>query len=118
MKSIAKPKKPGSKRRRIVARIKPAAPAQLTDEEFRRQLHLDLADEIASARKAARQRFGHLLRSRTPAEIKARSARVRAMFARWEREDRENPPPPGDWERFKATLEANRMRSAPIFADA
>jgi hypothetical protein len=84
-------------RRRTTTRTRPAAPsavaspAKLTDEEFRRQLHLELAAEIAAARKAAKKRFGHLLRPHTPDEIKARSAAVRAMFASWEQDNRKNP---------------------------
>ncbi len=115
MKTLAKTKK-AAPRRRAATRAR-VAPANLSDEEFRRQLHLDLADEIAAGRKAALERFGHLLRPHTPAEIKARSAAVRAMFAQWEKEDRKDPPPPDDWEKFKALLEENRMRSAPIFAE-
>ena len=115
MKTIAKSKSL-TPRRRTTTRAHVAS-AKLTDEEFRRQLHLDLADEIAAARKAAKESFGHLLRPHTPAEIKARSAAVRAMFAQWEKEDRKDPPPFNDWEKFKALLEENRMRSAPIFAE-
>lgn len=114
MKTITKAKPVAPRRRRT---FRSRAAALLTDEEFRRQLHLELADEIAAARKAAQERFGHLLRPRTPAEIKARSAAVRAMFAQWEKEDRKDPPPFDDWEKFKALLESNRMRSAPIFSE-
>jgi hypothetical protein len=91
MKTIAKTKAHTS-RRRITARVRTINTAKkLTTEEFRRQLQIDLADEIAVARKAAKKRFGHLLRPHTPDEIKARSAAVRAMFLSWEEDNRKNP---------------------------
>jgi hypothetical protein len=39
---------------------------------------------------------------------------ARAMFARWEREHTD--PQPLSWDKFKAKLEANRLREAPLFA--
>lgn len=91
MKTTAKPRKPTLKRRAVGLRARLAPSARLSDEEFRRQLHLELADEIRAARKAAKARFGHLIRPLTPAEIEARSARIRAMFASWQEENRKNP---------------------------
>ena len=88
MKTIAKPNALAPRRRRA-GRARPAN--QLTDEEFRRQIEVDLAAELAAARNAAQQRYGHLLRPRTPAEIADHTARVRAMFARWEEDNRKNP---------------------------
>lgn len=118
MKTIAKPKVTARRRRAVGSkRVRTTAAKKHSNEEFRRQLQIDLADEIAAARKAAKKRFGHLLRPPTPEEIKARSTAVRAMFAQWEAEDRKDPPPFNDWEKFKALLEENRMRSTPIFAE-
>ena len=85
MKTIAKPKVLAP-RRRTANRVR-IAPALLTDEEFRRQLHLDLADEIAAARASFSKTHGHLLRPHTPTEIKASAAKWLAM----EEEARKNP---------------------------
>lgn len=90
MKTLCKTKK-ATTHRRPATRVRATAAKQLTAEEFRRQLHIDLADEITAAREAAKKRFGHLLRPHTPDEIKARSASVRAMFASWEEHNRKNP---------------------------
>lgn len=116
MKTIVKTKKAAS-RRRPSAHVRAAAAKKLTVEEFRRQLHIDLADEIAAAQASFTKIHGHLLHPHTPAEIKARGAAARAMFAEWEKEDRKDPRPFNDWEKFKALLEQNRMRSTPIFAE-
>lgn len=117
MKTTTNPNKPALKRRAIGVRARPIPPTQLSDEEFRRQLHIELADEIAAAQFSFAKIHGHLLRPHTPTEIKTRAAAVRAMFAQWEKEDRKDPPPYNDWDKFKALLEENRMRSAPIFAE-
>jgi hypothetical protein len=116
VKAITQTKKPVRRHRPVATRLSPVSPAPLSDEEFRRQLHVELSDEIAAARDDTRKRFGHLLRPRTPAESKANAAAARALFAQWAKEDLKDPPPHDDWEKFKALLEANRMRSAPIFA--
>jgi replicative DNA helicase len=84
VKTIAK-SKPRALRRGAF-RVLPAA-AKLTDEEFRRQLHLELADEITAARASFAKTHGHLLRPRTPREIEARFARWRATLE----EARKNP---------------------------
>lgn len=39
---------------------------------------------------------------------------ARAMFARWEKDHTD--PQPMSWPKFKSTLEANRLREAPLFA--
>jgi len=117
VKTIAKPKKPALKRRAAGVRARSISPTPLSAEEFRRQLHIELADEIAAAQASFAKTHGHLLRPHTPAEIKTRAAAVRAMFAQWEKEDRNDPPPCNDWEKFKALLEKNRMRNAPLFAE-
>ena len=39
---------------------------------------------------------------------------ARAMFARWEKDHTD--PQPVSWAKFKSTLEANRLREAPLFA--
>jgi hypothetical protein len=114
MKTIAKVKVPAP--RRAIKRAR-ATTAKLTAEEFRRRIQIELADEIAAAQATFAKTHGHLLRPHTPAEIKARAAAARAMFAQWEKEDRKDPPSFNDWEKFKALLEENRMRSAPIFAE-
>lgn len=51
-------------------------------------------------------------RSHHAASVKGDIAR--AMFARWERDHID--PQPVTWTKFKATLEANRLREAPLFA--
>lgn len=112
MKTIAK-SKTLSPRRRRASRALPAA--KLTDEEFRRQLHLDLADEIAAARKATKERFGHLLRPHTPAEIKARSAAIRAMFASWEEDNRKNPVSREESESYDRMLARMAAERAGIY---
>lgn len=110
-----------TKTKKAVPRRRAAKPARvvvrLTDEQFRRRLHVELAAEIAASQASFVKTHGHLLRPHTAAEIKARGAAARAMFAEWEKEDRKDPPPFNDWEKFKALLEENRMRSAPIFAE-
>ena len=115
MKTLTKPKKRALRPCRVVNG--PARTPALTAGEFRRRLHVELADEIRVAQESFRKTHGHLLRPRTPVEAKANGAAARAMFARWEKEDRRDPPPYDDWEEFKALLEANRMRSAPLFAE-
>lgn len=85
MKTIAKSKRLTPRRRRT-ARALPAT-AKPTDDEFRHQLHRELADEIAAAQASFAKSHGHLLRPPTPAEIKARSEKWRAM----QEEDRKNP---------------------------
>jgi hypothetical protein len=39
---------------------------------------------------------------------------ARAMFARWEKDHTD--PQPMSWDKFKAKLEENRMREAPLFS--
>lgn len=117
MKTIVKSNKSFLKRGRPSTRARPSSQAQLSDEQFRRLLQTDLADEIRTAQENFIQANGPLLRRRTPSEAKTNAAAARAMFAKWEKEDRKDPPPFNDWEKFKALLEANRMRSAPIFAE-
>ena len=39
---------------------------------------------------------------------------ARAMFARWEKDHID--PQPVSWEKFKARLEENRLRTAPLFS--
>lgn len=39
---------------------------------------------------------------------------ARAMFARWQKDHID--PQPMSWAKFKSTLEANRLREAPLFA--
>ncbi len=85
MKTIAKPKVLAPRRHRNASARN--GDAKLTDEEFRRQLHIDLADEIAAAQASFAKTHGHLLRPHTPAEIKASDAKWRAM----EEEARKNP---------------------------
>lgn len=117
MKTIAQAKKPALKRRAVGARISPIPQTPLSNEEFRRQLHIDLADEIRAAQASLKKTHATLFRRRTPAEAKANAAAARAMFAEWEKADRKDPPPYNDWEKFKALLEENRMRSTPLFAE-
>lgn len=50
--------------------------------------------------------------SRRAASVKGDIAR--AMFARWEKDHTD--PQPMSWAKFKSTLEANRLREAPLFA--
>lgn len=50
--------------------------------------------------------------SRRAASVKGDIAR--AMFARWEK-DHIDPRPMG-WDTFKARLEENRLREAPLFS--
>lgn len=50
--------------------------------------------------------------SRRAASVKGDIAR--AMFARWEKDHTD--PQPMSWSKFKSTLEANRLREAPLFA--
>ncbi|MBI4626244.1 MAG: hypothetical protein HY736_23870 [Verrucomicrobia bacterium] len=109
MKTITKSVTLAPQRRRG-AHTRPAP--KLSDEEFRHQLHHELADELAAARQAARKRFGHMLRPLTPAEIKARSVRVRAMFARWEEEERKNPPSREECESYDRMLARMRAERA------
>ena len=57
--------------------------------------------------------------TRSASRHAARSASVkgdiaRAMFARWENDHRD--PQPMSWDKFKAKLEANRLREAPLFS--
>ncbi len=85
MKTIAKTKSLTPRRRQAV-RARTVA-TKLSNEEFRRQLHLELADEIAAAQASFAKTHGHLLRPHTPAEIKASAAKWRAM----EEEARKNP---------------------------
>lgn len=85
MKTITKSKGLAPRRRRTT-RARPAA-SKLTDEEFRRQLHRELATEIAAAQASFAKTHGHLLRAHTPAEIKVSAAKWRAM----EEEARKNP---------------------------
>ena len=77
MKTLTKTKKIVPHRRRPT-RARPAA-SQLSDEEFRRQLHLELAAEIAAAQASFTKTHGHLLRPHTPEEKKARAAKWAAM---------------------------------------
>ena len=109
MKTIAKSKKLAPKSRRVV---QASAARKLSDEEFRRQLHLELANEIQVARKDAQQRFGHLLRPRTDAELKVRSAAVRAMFVKWEEESRRNPVSAEESASYDRMLERMRRERA------
>ena len=58
-------------------------------------------------------------RSRAASRHVARAVSVkgdiaRAMFARWEK-DHTNPQPMS-WDKFKAKLEENRLREAPLFS--
>lgn len=117
MKTTAKPHKPALKRRAVGVRTRVIPPTRLSDEEFRRQLHIELADEIRAAQESSKKTNASLLRRRTSAEAKANAAAARAMFAEWEKTDRNDPPPYNDWEKFKALLEENRMRSAPLFSE-
>lgn len=117
MKTTVKPNKPALKRRAVGVRAHVIPPPQLSDEEFRRQLHIELADEIRAAQESSKKTNAPLFRRRTPAEAKANAAAARAMFAEWEKADRKDPPPYNDWEKFKALLEENRMRSAPLFSE-
>ncbi len=39
---------------------------------------------------------------------------ARAMFARWEKDHTD--PQPMSWDKFKATLEENRLRETPLFS--
>jgi crotonobetainyl-CoA:carnitine CoA-transferase CaiB-like acyl-CoA transferase len=114
MKTIAKAKT--AARRRTATHARPAS-TKPTAEEFRRRMQIELADEIAAAQANFTKTHGHLLRAHTAAEVRARGAAARAMFAQWEKEDRKDPPATNDWGKFKALLEKNRMRSAPIFAE-
>ncbi len=117
MKTTIKPKKPARKHRAVGVRARPIPSTQLSDEEFRRQLHIELADEIRTAQESLKKANASLFRRRTPVEAKANAAAARAMFAEWEKADRKDPPPYNDWEKFKALLEENRMRSAPLFSE-
>lgn len=117
MKAAIKSKPPARKRRAAGVRPRSIPSVPLSDEEFRRQLHIELADEIRAARESLRQSNASLFRRRTPTEAKANAAAARAMFAEWEKADRKDPPPYNDWENFKALLEENRMRSAPLFSE-
>jgi len=117
MKAAAKPKPPARRHRAAGARARPISSTQLSDEEFRRQLHIELAAEILTAQESLKKSNASLFRRRTPAEAKANAAAARAMFAEWEKIDRKDPPPDNDWEKFKALLEENRLRSAPLFSE-
>lgn len=87
MKPTAKARKPALKRRLVGAHVRPIPASQLSDEEFRRQIHLELADEIAAAQASFAKTHGHLLRPPTPAEIKTRAEKWRAFLE----EERQNP---------------------------
>lgn len=93
MKTAAKTKRLRTPKKRRTSARKPAtAQPQQAAEEFRRQLHIDLAEEIAASQREAKARFPELFRTPTPAEIKARVEATRAMFAQWAEEARKNPP--------------------------
>lgn len=117
MKAAIKSKPPARKQRAAGVRPRSTPSTPLSDEEFRRQLHTELADEIRTAQESLKKSNAALFRRRTPAEAKANAAAARAMFAEWEKADHKDPPPSNDWEKFKALLEENRMRSAPLFSE-
>lgn len=104
MKSLAKTKILAP-RRRTAKHVRVAA--KLSNEEFRRQLHLELAEEIAAAQASFSKTHGHLLRPHTPAEIKASAAKWRAM----EEEARKIPVTKeecGSYDRMLARMAAER----------
>jgi hypothetical protein len=77
MKTISKIK-PAAPRRRAVIRAR-AVSSKVTAEAFRSQLNRDLAADIAAAQASFAKTHPDILRSHTPAEIKAGIAKWRAM---------------------------------------
>ena len=68
---------------------------------------------MKAAAKAKRTRpLSHRLAAR-PVSVKGDIAR--AMFARWEKDHTDAQPM--SWEKFKSTLEKNRLREAPLFTN-
>jgi len=77
MKTLSKTKQATPRRR--VATPARAVLASLTPEDFRRQLHTELAAEITAAQASFAKNHGDLLHPFTPAENKAGAAKWRAM---------------------------------------
>lgn len=66
---------------------------------------------MKTATKAKRTRS---LSRRVVRVISVKGDIARAMFARWEKDHTD--PQPMSWDKFKAKLEENRLREAPLFS--